>query len=374
MIPVLSIGLLIYLTTLLWLLLGYFKLATFRPKKTPPEIRFTILIPFRNEAKSIPELLGSLSRLAYPKDFYEVIFINDDSDDNGVELLEASRRDVKFNFRILQNERVSQSPKKDALRLGLRKAKHEWILTTDADCLIPVKWLEYFNQCIVEQHPEMICGPVLYRNGASVLGQFQVLDGLSLQLVAMGSFGWHAPLLNNGANLAYKKSAFEEVDGYSGNDHIASGDDVFLLEKMKTAFPKGVYFLKHPDAAVKTEPEGTWSQAIQQRIRWASKISEQKNPWVKWVGAGVFISNLFFLAALLGFSFFPRSGEYYLAFIFMKFSFDVLALTLMASFFNKRLPIFTTVVSILAYPFIVMTVIFGSLNGPYQWKGRTHSK
>ncbi|MDC8002870.1 glycosyltransferase [Aureisphaera galaxeae] len=371
---VLFIGILLYLITLLWLIRGFYKLPNTEPKKTPPQTRFSIIIPFRNEAKNIPELLGSLSRLDYPKDFYEVLFINDDSDDNGEELLYASRREVKFNFRILQNKRTSGSPKKDALRLGIEKAKFDWILTTDADCLVPQMWLQHFNQCIEASQPQMVCGPVQYRNGASVLGQFQVLDGLSLQLVAMGSFGWKTPLLNNGANLAYTKEIFEEVQGYEGNDHIASGDDVFLLEKVQKVNPKGIRFLKYHDASVMTDPEGTWGKAIQQRIRWASKISEQKNTWVKVIGVIVFFANFLFLVSLLGFSFFPKTGSAYVSFMLLKLVLDVLALTTMARFFKKRLSFFPSFVSVLTYPFIIMSVVFGSLGGPYTWKDRTHSK
>ncbi|GAB5398830.1 MAG: glycosyltransferase [Aureisphaera sp.] len=371
---VLSIGLFLYLVTLLWLIKGFFKLQGFRPKKTAPKTRFTILIPFRNEAKNIPQLLGSLSALDYPKDLYEVIFINDASEDNGEALLNASKREVKFSFQLLQNNRVSKSPKKDALAIGLDRAKYDWIITTDADCIFPKKWLHYYNQCIGETRPKMICGPIGYRNGVSVLGQFQVLDGFSLQLVAMGSFGWKAPLLNNGANLAYHKDAFHEVEGYKGNDHIASGDDVFLLEKMLKAFPDEIQFLKYPDAEVTTDSESKWSNAIQQRVRWASKITEQKNPWVKRIGGVVFIANLLFLVSLLGFIFFPRSGAIYISFMFSKFALDVVVLTLMASFFKKRMPIFHSLASILVYPFITMIVVFKGLNGSYTWKGRTHSK
>ncbi len=374
MIIILFIGFLLYLITMLWLITGFIKLPWFNPKKTAPSTRFSILIPFRNEAANIPTLLGALSELEYPKEFFEIIFINDGSDDNGETLLLASKREVKFHFRILQNSRTSGSPKKDAINVGLQEAKFDWILTTDADCVVPKKWLQYYNQCIHEKQPQMICGPVLYRNGSSLVRQFQVLDGLSLQLVAMGSFGWRSPLLNNGANLAYRKQAFKDVGGYAGNDHIASGDDVFLLEKMKRAFPNGLHFLKTPAASVLTSSESNWNKAIQQRIRWASKISEQQSKGPKWIGGIVFFSNLLFLASLMGFIFFPKTGMIYLAYLFLKFALDVLALTIMAHFFKKAMPLFTSLVSVLVYPFIIIGVVFNGLRGTYTWKGRTHKK
>ncbi len=78
-------------------------------------------------------------------------------------------------------------------------------------------------------------------------------------------------LLCNGANLAFEKSAFEAVNGYEGKDNMPSGDDVFLMEKIEQKFPGSAGFLKSKNAIIRTSPQKTWRDFINQRTRWASK-------------------------------------------------------------------------------------------------------
>src|SRR5690606_6593693 len=80
--------------------------------------------------------------------------------------------------------------------------------------------------------------------------------------------------------------------GFSGNDHIASGDDIFLLEKMKKTFPKQVQFLKSKEAIVSTKPQKNWKNVISQRIRWASKTSKQKSATSLLLGILVFLMSI----------------------------------------------------------------------------------
>ncbi len=373
MIVIFFIGFSLYFITILWLVSGFFKLKKDRPKKVDPKTSFSIVIPFRNEAENIPRLLKSLSQLNYPKELFEVFFINDASEDEGEKLMKSFLRETDINYQILQNQRTSQSPKKDAISLAVKEASHEWILTTDADCRVPEKWLHWYDRFIQEEKPYLVCGPVLYARSGSVLDQFQFFDGLSLQLVAMGSFGWKSPLLCNGANLAYLKKAFLEVNGFTGNDHIASGDDIFLLEKMKHTYPDKLGFLNQPETAVTTQPETTWKRVVEQRIRWASKTTKQENKTPQLMGAIVFLANLFFVISLICYVI-PPHREVFLAFLFQKILLDIFALTLMAKFFNTPIPVLTILISIIIYPFLTIWIVLNSLRGSYTWKGRTHGK
>jgi len=365
---------LIYVPAIGWLVIGALRLPRFKIFNTQPITKFTIIIPFRNEEKNLPALLESIDHLDYPVEFFEIILVNDASDDNGEHILQKLAQESKLQLRILQNKRISASPKKDAIRTALEQAKHEWIITTDADCELPKNWLRCYDQLIRNQVPNMVCGPVVYKRNKSLLGHFQFLDGLSLQGVAMGSFGWSQPMLCNGANLAYKKSVFEAVEGYKYNDHIASGDDIFLLEKIHSYYPNTVYYLNSKEAVVLTKPESNWSQAIQQRIRWASKTAKQKNTQSKVLGIIVFLGNLAFIASLFLFTW--DSSPVYLLMIILgiKLAVDLTLLRVAGQLLGKPISFLNFLVNTIIYPPLTLWVVVNSISGNYQWKGRNFKK
>jgi len=114
--------------------------------------------PFRNEATHLPDLLKTIETLNYPKHLFEIIFIDDNSEDDSAEIIRKainSNPFIKTAIRIIQNERTTNSPKKDAITLAIRNAKHDWIITTDADCQLPKFWLDSFDEYI--QKNDTIC-------------------------------------------------------------------------------------------------------------------------------------------------------------------------------------------------------------------------
>jgi biofilm PGA synthesis N-glycosyltransferase PgaC len=295
------------------LAIGFVKMTEFKPEKTVAKTRFSVIIPFRNEAENLPQLLKSIRELAYPKALVEFILVNDNSTDSSVktvkEVLDTIVPKNKIsltNIHIINNIRSSNSPKKDAILTAISVAKNNWVLTTDADCVLPKKWLLTLDNFIQKNKPEMVVAPVNYTVKNSFLEQFQLLDFMSLQGTTIGGFGIDFPFLCNGANLAYKKETFLKLNGFEGNNTIASGDDIFLFEKFLAADKKGVQFLKSKDAMVSTFPVKTMSDLIQQRVRWASKTSNIKSFVVKGIGILVFLTNLSVI-----FSLFLLSGHFF---------------------------------------------------------------
>src|SRR5690554_2998749 len=223
----------LYAACMFTLVIGMKRIPEFIPaEKIKPKTRFSVVVPFRDEAKNLPLLLQTIEKLNYPSEMFEIIFVDDDSTDNSKKYIEEVIKTTAFSIRIIQNKRTSNSPKKDAISEAIKNSNFEWIVTTDADCNLPKNRLKTFDTFIQKSNSVMVCGPVLYKSNGSFLEDFQQLDGLSLLAVTIGSFGLKNPLLCNGANLAYKKDAFFKVNGFSGNENIASGDDIFLLEKM----------------------------------------------------------------------------------------------------------------------------------------------
>jgi cellulose synthase/poly-beta-1,6-N-acetylglucosamine synthase-like glycosyltransferase len=371
----------VYLIFIVGFIYGFDKVKDFELQDLKPKTKFSIIIPFRNEAENLPKLLVSILNLNYPKSMFEIILVDDDSKDGSVEVIQnvldtsRKKRDTRTDvIKLIKNNRTSNSPKKDAISSAIAIAKHDWIITTDADCVLPKYWLDTYDECIQTNQPNCIVAPVTYNDGGSFLKRFQILDVLSLQGATIGGFGLKIPFLCNGANFGYKKSIFQSVNGFSGNENLASGDDIFLLEKFKKANSKKVFYLKSDKAIVTTKPVSTLNTLIQQRLRWASKTSRNPNWFSKLVGLVIFLGNLACIAVLplLFFKFIPT--RIVIALLVIKFSIDFLLLFKTSRFFKQENVLFSYIWSCLIYPFFSVYIVVLSLFKPYKWKGRTFKK
>ena len=363
-----------YFFCMMALVYGFKKVSAFSCEETLSATRFSVIIPFRNEAENLPNLIKSIENLNYPSELFEVILVSDASEDNSEKIVSEAIEKSRFSIKLIQNKRTSNSPKKDAISEAIKNSKFEWIVTTDSDCILPKNWLKTLDAFIKKNNPVMVCGPVLYKSNESFLENFQQLDGFSLQVVTIGSFGLNNPLLCNGANLAYQKNAFLKVDGFLGNDHIASGDDIFLLEKMKKAFPKHVQFLKSKEAIVFTQPQKDWKSIINQRIRWASKTSKQKNTISLLLGILVFLVNISVLALPLFMIFDTENLYIYISILFLKIIIDFIVVFQSALFFGEKISFWKFLLQPFVYAIIILIVVVGSFRGNYSWKGRNFQK
>lgn len=364
----------LYLGAMSWILTGLMNHPYFRAKKSKPNIKFSLIVPFRNEAENLPRLLTSLRKLNYPTSHFEILFVNDDSEDASQEIILAELADTSISFEIFQNQRYSNSPKKDAISLAIKKAEFDWIATTDADCSVPRIWLLLLSEFIDQHKPKMVCGPVLFETDSTLLRQFQFWDGMSLQAATIAGFGWKTPVLNNAANLAFKKNAFFEVNGFEGNNHLASGDDVFLMEKFKKLYPDRIHYIKNSEAAVVTQPVDSLKKLVMQRIRWASKTSKNKNIRTRLLGSIVFLGNIGFIIAFISCFIYPMEAQFYAFFLLMKLAVDTFVLAMTTCFFKKSLLSPFLFPCNFSYPFVVVWVFLNSWNGSYEWKGRYFRK
>ena len=264
--------LLFYIGFILQLIFGFNKVKSFVKTNKTPTTAFTIIVPFRNEEKNLPKLLGSFSKLNYPHELIEIILVDDFSKDLSERIcIQWRMQNDDIDTTLLENLRLSNSPKKDAISRAMPIAKNPWIITTDADCIVPPNWLLLYHQFIEKNKPVFVAAPVMFIEAPGILNHFQVLDFLALQGITAAAVGAGKHSMSNGANLGFEKTAFIAVGGYQGVDHIASGDDMFLMHKMKQTLHKPVGYLFHPDAIVLTAAMDTWKGFIMQRIRWASK-------------------------------------------------------------------------------------------------------
>jgi hypothetical protein len=170
------------------------------------------------------------------------------------------------------------------------------ILTTDADCVVPAGWIRSMVSTF-EKNVALVSGPVLYPLEASPARQAQALEFLGLVAIGAGAIGAARPNLCNGANVAYRKDVFDEVGGFSGIDHLTSGDDELLMQKIAYTTPWEVRFCAARDAAVVTDGAPDVGAFVQQRRRWASKGRHYPHTPLRLTIAAIY---LFYVSLLIG--------------------------------------------------------------------------
>lgn len=323
----------------------------------------SVIIPARNEAAVIGKLLQSLhSQTCRP---LEIIVVDDDSDDQTAGVAASFE-----NVQVVRLTGADSRDKKKALTAGIAAAKGEWIVTTDADCIVPPGWLEQLLAKAEKNQALMVAGPVTMPEGHTLLSVFQSLDFLVLQGVTGALAATGSPALCNGASLAFEKKAFETVGGYQGIDRLASGDDMLLLQKFNRRFPGKVSWLKSKAAIVKTRTESAWSDFWQQRIRWASKarLYTDRRLWLMMIL--VFVVNLSLVALLLAGLFQPLFFLAWLLLIAVKTLVEWPFVSRAAAFFGRsRLMPWFPFLQPLHILYTVLAASFG-LAGGYRWKGR----
>lgn len=363
-----------YLLLIGVLIYGFEKVPKFQSEDIPEKTQFSIIIPFRNEENNLPQLLKSIKNLDYPTDLYEIILIDDDSEDRSVENIKTFIENGLQHVTILKNNIKSTSPKKEAISMAIKKAKYNWVITTDADCIVPKLWLKSFNGMIQNTPARLIAAPVNYHDIASFLDRFQTLDLLSLIGTTIGCFGIKEPFLANGANLAYKKELFSELSGFEGSTEIASGDDVFLLQKAVKHNSEDVFYLKTIDATVETKPQRNWNQLVSQRLRWAAKSTHYKSFFGIFTGFLVMLMNLLIVVLIPIVAFGILTTNNFISILLIKLSIDFLLIFKTSRFLHQESVLTSYLAASIFYPFFSTYIIFISFYKAYTWKGRTFKK
>ncbi|WP_207632609.1 glycosyltransferase [Foetidibacter luteolus] len=354
----------------------YRRLKHFRPGGAEvPATGFSIIIPARNEENAIRDCVMSIVNNQYPSHLFEVIVIDDHSADKTPDIVNEISK-THPNVRLLKLADVLQgkelnSYKKKAIETAISYSTKEWVATTDADCLVTPLWLKNLDAYIQQHQPVFVAAPVMFINNGSFVSIFQCLDFISLQGITAASVsaGFHS--MCNGANLAYKKETFYQVDGFKGIDNIASGDDMLLMHKMHMRFPGRIGYLFTRDAIVLTEPMPDWRSFINQRIRWASKAEAYDDKRIIVVLLFVYILNA--LMVILPFLAFYKLEIlwYWLALVVLKTFSEFTFMYFVSSFFRlQHLLWWFTFMQPVHIFYTVIAGFFGKF-GKYQWKGRT---
>jgi cellulose synthase/poly-beta-1,6-N-acetylglucosamine synthase-like glycosyltransferase len=356
-----------------------------------PTARISVLLPARNEAAHIGDCLRSIANGDYPKNLYEIIVLDDHSTDETAQV--ATQVAAEFPQLAIQVVDLAQttgfeqfSGKKRAIHVGVQAAEAGIIACTDADCTVPRQWLSRLSYELEDSSGErprlnIVTGPVQITGEHSALHYFQSLDMLGLMGITAAGIRLGFQHMGNGANLAYRKSVFEAVGGYAGNESVASGDDMFLLQKIAQRYPRSVGFVKHPSVVVSTRPAADWGAFVQQRLRWGSKNKALPEWPIRLALLSVFLFCwlLLWKTTLLLWALYQPTPmakwvwmECYLLWM-LKFMADSIFLREMCLYFRRKDLIPRTVASFFLHTLYIAFIGLGSLFfGSYKWKGRVH--
>jgi cellulose synthase/poly-beta-1,6-N-acetylglucosamine synthase-like glycosyltransferase len=360
-----------------WLRIGDFIPGGMNKENGLPFI--SVIIAARNEETNIGPCIKSLIAQTYPENKFEIIVTDDHSTDQTVSVIQSFQKE---NIHVIHladftQKRILNSYKKKSIETALQFAKGELIVTTDADCIAPRKWLETLSQFYKEKKPVFVAMPVAFCAPdlsdsffKRFFKNFQSLDFITLQGITGAAVHKKFHSMCNGANLAYEKKAFYEVNGFEGIDEIASGDDMLLMDKFQKLYPDRILFLKSPEVIVETQPAATLKDFMNQRIRWASKADKYTNKKIIAVLLLVYVLNAWIFILGISSFFITKAFYIFLAAIGIKIIVELIFLHPVAKFFGKQKLLWWFIP---AQPFHVLyTLVAGWLGkfGSYKWKGR----
>ncbi len=361
------IPIVLYLLLVAWLWRGWRLLSPFEVTDTISPVTVSIVIPMRNEASHIGQLLADISSQRYPQDLIRVYVVDDHSTDHSPAIVDSFvKKYPNIRLLYLPNEEYG---KKAALRHVLPYFTSTLVVTTDADCRIPPYWLSNITTCYAKHHPAMIICPVLFTYGKSFFSRWQALELMSLTGSSAGAASWGHPVMCSGANLVMERSVMEQY-AHIYQSPVTSGDDMMMMLEIKKDMPKRIIYLKSASATVETTPEAGLKNFIRQRNRWTSKSSKYTDPGVITIALIVFLANLSIVSCIF-------TGLFNIKFLwlavvlwFTKMLIDFPFLKSLTHFWNRKNLMRVFFPAQILYPFYIVWVgTVGNL-APVKWKDR----
>ena len=333
-------------------------------------IQFSVIIPARNEAANIESILKNLECQDYPKELFEVIVIDDFSEDGTVQVVQQLIASINLNLRLEQLSDPTKQGKKHALTVGVKAAKYDTILTTDADCWFGENWIRSYSYSLIN-NVNMVAGPVAIE-GRGIFARLQQVEFAGLIGFGAVTISEENPSMCSGANLGFKKTAFEEVGGYTNNLFTPSGDDEFLLFNIMRNFPHSTVFLKSEEAVVHTSAHSKLRSFMNQRTRWTSKWKHNKN-WKVRMSAILFFSDyLIFYGAIAAAILGMLDATFIMGIAIMRFMALLFFVSPVNRFMRGKSSFFPLLLFQIIYPLHVLFMGMNSIFGSYTWKGRKY--
>lgn len=237
----------------------------FRPEETNASRQpVSIIICARNESENLKQFLPSVLEQDYPD--FEVIVVNDCSEDNSYLVL----GNFLLQYPHLKISTVNKDPKfthnkRFAQFIGIKAARNEILLFTDADCRPESdKWLDGMVSSFSEK-TDFVLGYGGYTYKKGLLNKYIHYDSFTIAIQYLGMALSGIPYMGVGRNLAYRRSLFFENKGYGSHNHLISGDDDLFVNANATKANTAIEF--RPGFHTRSVPASTLKQWLIQKKR-----------------------------------------------------------------------------------------------------------
>jgi glycosyltransferase involved in cell wall biosynthesis len=248
-----------------YILFFYGRVAFYKSKRVsenrPP---VSVVIAARNEARNLRNHLPRILEQDYPK--FEVVVVNDCSSDDSIDLLYAFQEKYKnlHVVNIIENDR-HDGGKKLAITLGIKGAKYDRLLFTDADCYpVSRKWIQKMTEAAPDENA-IVIGYSPYIPGSGFLNRLIRFDAF---LTGINYFGFALagiPYMGVGRNLSYAKSSFLSAGGFRTHYKLRSGDDDLFINQV--AKKDNTFICLKEEACVVSIAERKWKDYWRQKRR-----------------------------------------------------------------------------------------------------------
>jgi len=362
----LSITTLIYLAVLWRLATGLQRLKS--QKRNPDPIGVSVIVCAHNEERNIENCINHLKSQQFPAEKIEFILMDDRSSDNTAHLMQkAAEEDSRFKTFSITDRLPDFAPKKRAIDFGIREAKNEIILFTDADGRPGPQWAEEMTSIFTDE-VDMVLGyaPYSIKPATHLIKKILALEYLSHASIAAATTGLHFPVTCVGTNMAYRKKVYLEVGGFGKFSNQISGDDDLFLTHVREQKRYRFAYATSAESHVYNNPPRLWSKFIHQRMRYASKGF--KYPLKVTLALIVyFFYNLLLMLFSLGFLFLGKFYYFILLIIGLKwlgeFLFMRLAGERLSDLRNINVFLFAALFHI---PYVIIFAILGQFNF-FKW-------
>lgn len=327
------------------------------------DVGVSVIIPFRNEAAQLPFIIASLEGQRGVVANIEVIWVDDASEDDGASMvMEAVDRNAGWKYLLRQG----LPGKKSAIHTGILSAQFDCLLTTDADCVMGSDWLAQAVELQkIHSGTEIFILPVIVEINDTEISQWQNIESIQLLALTEITASLHVPVLCSGANLMFRKRFYERALTLRNDLHIASGDDLFLLEQASS-----VKFFASAALKVTTRSAENIKSFAHQRVRWFGKVTKLRRPRFFIIGSAVGVWQ-FAIPAILLWILLLRSPVYAgIIFIMIKLWVDLTLQYRISRRLRLQFDFLRGLMFSLTYPMIQFGILLAGIFIVPVWKGR----